>query len=85
MSNQKYLVKYLHEASLIPVKSTWIRVIQKGYFQSWTGLTVQLVKNVYLIMWPQKMTHKPNEKNIESTKPIYEGDPEETAIKKLER
>ena len=31
------------------------------------------------------MTHKPNEKNIESTKPIYEGDPEETAIKKLER
>ena len=32
-----------------------------------------------------KMTHKPNEKNIESTKPIYEGDPEETAIKKLER
>ena len=45
MANQTYLVKYLHAAAFIPVKSTWIKYIQKGYFQSWQGLTVQRVNN----------------------------------------
>ena len=31
-------------AAFSPVKSTWIREIQKAYFQSWPGLTVELVK-----------------------------------------
>ena len=47
MRNQKYLAKYLHEKAFVPVKSTWIRTIQKLYFQSWPRLTVQII-NKYL-------------------------------------
>ena len=43
MKNQTDLVKYLHVAVFRPVHSTWTREIQKWYFQTWTGLTVQLV------------------------------------------
>ena len=34
-----------------PVNSAWIKAIQKGYFQSWPGLTVQVVKNISQTVW----------------------------------
>jgi hypothetical protein len=38
-SNQKYLMNYLNNACLSPVKSTWIQAIKNGNFTSWSGLT----------------------------------------------
>ena len=33
------LVQYMHAASGFPVKSTWLRAIKKGNFETWPGLT----------------------------------------------
>ena len=44
MKNQTYLVPNLCAAVFSKFKTTWINAIQKGYFKSWSGLTVQLVK-----------------------------------------
>ena len=33
------LVRYMHAASGFPVKSTWLRVIKIGNFETWPGLT----------------------------------------------
>jgi hypothetical protein len=42
-SNQKDLIKYLHAACFIPVKSTWITATKNGHFTSWPGLTEHAV------------------------------------------
>ena len=44
MRNQTDLVKYPHAEAFSPVKTTWINVIQKVYFQSWPVLTAYMVK-----------------------------------------
>ena len=33
------LVQYMHAESVSPVKSTWLKEIKKGNFETWTGLT----------------------------------------------
>ena len=33
------LMQYLHAAAFSPVQSTWLQAIERGYFQSWPGLT----------------------------------------------
>ncbi len=38
------IVKYLHQACGSPVKSTWLKAIEAGYFTTWPGLTTDLVK-----------------------------------------
>jgi hypothetical protein len=37
------LIKFLHAAAFSPVKSTWLKAIKNGFFQSWPGLTSQAV------------------------------------------
>ena len=32
-------IKYLHTAALIPVQDTWARAVNRGYFNTWPGLT----------------------------------------------
>jgi hypothetical protein len=38
------LIQFLHAAAFSPVTSTWIAAIQRGFFQSWPGLTAAAVK-----------------------------------------
>ena len=38
------LAKYLHQASWIPVPTTWIEAITKGFFVTFPGLTPELVR-----------------------------------------
>ena len=33
------LVRHMHAASGFPVKSTWLRAIKRGNFETWPGLT----------------------------------------------
>ena len=33
------LVRYMHAASVFPVKSTWLKAIKRGNFLTWPGLT----------------------------------------------
>ena len=39
----KDLVRYLHAACFSPVASTWENAIKKDHFQTWPGLTRQIV------------------------------------------
>jgi hypothetical protein len=38
------LIQFLHTAAFSPVPSTWIVAIQRGFFQSWPGLTTAAVR-----------------------------------------
>ena len=38
------IVHYLHRAAFSPVKSTWIRAIQAGFYSTWPHLTVDMVE-----------------------------------------
>lgn len=37
------LIKFLHATAFSPVKSTWLKAIKSGFFQSWPGITTQAV------------------------------------------
>eukprot|EP00804_Cyclotella_cryptica_P011138 CCRYP_020836-RA/>CCRYP_020836-RA protein AED:0.37 eAED:0.69 QI:0/0/0/1/0.5/0.33/3/0/452 len=37
------LVAFLHATARIPVKSTWLQAIKRGFYNSWPGLTYTLV------------------------------------------
>ena len=41
------LVRYMHAASGLPVKSTWIRAIKRGNFETWPGLTYSNATNYF--------------------------------------
>ena len=38
-SNLPALIKFLHAAAFSPVKSTWLKAAQRGFFHSWPGIT----------------------------------------------
>ena len=38
------LVAFLHVAAFSPSTTTWIDAIKKGFFQSWPGLTTEVVR-----------------------------------------
>ena len=40
------LVRYMHAAAGFPVKSTWLKVIKNGNFESWPGLTYNNAANI---------------------------------------
>ena len=44
MTTNRDLVQYLHRCAGCPVVSTCTRAIQAGYFVTWSGLTVKLVR-----------------------------------------
>lgn len=62
------LIKFYHPCLYAPTKTTWLKDINTGYFNSWTGLTSANVRK-YLIILPE--THqghmKQIQKNIQST------------------
>ena len=41
-NKKKNMVTYLHKAEFSPVKSTWIKDINAGFYNSWPGLTTKL-------------------------------------------
>ena len=44
MTTKRNLVQYLHRCAGCPNFSTWTRDIQAGYFATWPGLTVELLR-----------------------------------------
>ena len=39
------LIKYLHAACFSPTNATWIRAVKNNHFNTWPGLTIDLIKN----------------------------------------
>ena len=74
------LVRYMHVAAGFPVKSTWLKAINKGNFTTWPGLTYsneakycpQSVENLkgHMVQSSQgvRSTKKENHKNQEINK-----------------
>ena len=44
ISTKSDLVRYLHHAAFSPVISTWTAAIDTGYYTTWPGLTLQIVR-----------------------------------------
>jgi hypothetical protein len=42
-NNIPALIKFLQAAAFSPVESTWLQAIQKGFFDSWPGITTVAV------------------------------------------
>ena len=64
------LVAFLHVAAFIPSTTTWLNAIKKWFFQSWPGLTTEVVskylpKSPAIAMGHMDKTHK----HVRSTKP----------------
>ena len=38
------IVLFLHKCAFAPVKSTWLKAVQKGFFTTWPGLTAEAIK-----------------------------------------
>ena len=63
------LVAFLHAAAFSPSTNTWLNAIKKGFFQSWPGLTTEVVskylhKSPATAMVHMDQTHK----HVRSTK-----------------
>ena len=43
-SIQDDIIQYLHAAAFSPVVSMWVKFIEKGFFVTWPGLTIEKVK-----------------------------------------
>jgi hypothetical protein len=43
------LIEFLRATAFSPVKSTWIKAIKRGFFQSWPGLTTTAVTKKYFL------------------------------------
>ena len=64
------LARYLHACCFSPVKSTWLKAIQKGHFHSWPGLTTKLVRRHLPLSTATVQGHIHRERqNLQSTKP----------------
>ena len=70
LNKKRDIVTYLHKAAFSPVPSTWIEAIDKGFFNTWPGLTAQLVKK-HLVKSPAtvKGHMRSIRQNLRSTKP----------------
>ena len=70
LNKKRDIVTYLHKAAFSPVPSTWIEAIDKGFFNTWPGLTAQLVKK-HLLKSPAtvKGHMRSIRQNLRSTKP----------------
>jgi hypothetical protein len=44
MKTKGDIVTYLHQACGSPVNSTWLKAIAAGFFTTWPGLTIDLVR-----------------------------------------
>ena len=42
--NTAELIKFLHAATYSPTTETWCKAVDKGYFQSWPGLTAKAIR-----------------------------------------
>ena len=63
-------MQYLHAAAFSPVTSTWLKAIERGFFQSWPVLNAKTVRN-YLPKSPatSKGYLDQTRKNARSTNP----------------
>jgi len=78
-TTQKELVKYLHATAGYPVPETWIKAINKGNYTTWPGLSAKAVtKNKPKSIITAKGHLHGVRKNIRSTKPPNQPQPEPT-------
>ena len=65
------LAKYLHAACFSPVNSTWTQAIKKNHFQSWPGLSPQLVDRHLPLSTATVRGHLHKQRqNLQSTKGV---------------
>ena len=70
LNKKRNIVTYLHKAEFGPVPSTWIEAIEAGFFSTWPGLTVQLVKKYLEKSTSTVKGHmRSSLQNLRSTKP----------------
>ena len=43
LATQPKIIRYMHAAAGFLMKATWIKVIRKGNYTIWPGLTVEMV------------------------------------------
>ena len=41
VNGKESAIKYLHASEFIPVQGTWARAVNRGYFNTWPGLTAK--------------------------------------------
>jgi hypothetical protein len=46
-TNIPALIKFLHSTAFSPVESTWLKAINKGFFQSWPGIIIIAVHTYF--------------------------------------
>ena len=39
-------IKYLHASEFIPVQGTWARAVNRGYFNTWPGITSKYINRM---------------------------------------
>ena len=63
------LIQYLHATAFRPVASTWLNAIQKGFSQSWPGLTTLALRKYLPKSEATSMRHLDQiQRNLRSTK-----------------
>ena len=66
---RKTLVQFYHAACFSPSRSTFIKAIRNGNFQSWPGLTASLATKYLSATIPTRLGHMNQERqNLQSTK-----------------
>ena len=71
MTTKSDLLQYLHRSAWSLLTSTWIKAIERGYYESWPGLTTELVrKHLPKIIHIAKGHIHQEHKNLRSTKQI---------------
>ena len=46
VNSKENSIKYLHSAAFSPVQDTWVRAINRGYFNTWPLITVNDINNI---------------------------------------
>ena len=46
VNGKENTIKYLHAALFRPVQDTWARSVNRGYFNTWPGITAKYISNM---------------------------------------
>jgi hypothetical protein len=73
------LIKFMHAMAFSPVETTWVKAINKGFFQSWPGITATAVHKYFPKSTATTKGHMDQtRKNTRSTQPLTEHPPTDT-------
>ena len=46
VNGKESAIKYLHASEFIPVQGTWARSVNRGYFNTWPGITSKYINRM---------------------------------------